>query len=225
MSCIIQSMSDRQFAPWLEQNPTTAITRPALKRVQQMSEAHCGPAVLEMLLSFLNIQVPQSQLSAAIEADAFIQDRGLRVDELATIIKQIRPDLQFWYKNRATVDDLATIVHEYHYPVGVEWQGLFYDTPEDEYEDTGGETWDFGHYSIVRSIDPENDLIVLRDPYGKYAHQDRFFSLKWFESRWWDENEVLIQSYPTTLRDERMMFVVTHKGTPFPKWLDMKTNG
>jgi transcriptional regulator with XRE-family HTH domain len=194
---------------------------PVMRRVQQMSESHCGPAVLEMLLDFVNVHVSQATLTHAIHADQMIEDRGLRVDELAKIIRISQPTLQFWYKDHSTIQDLDTLVHVYHYPVGVEWQGLFYDSPEEEAEDLGDETGQFGHYSIVADVEIADDLIVLRDPYREFSRQDRFFSLKWFVSRWWDENENTINSYPLMIRDDHMIFIITPKGAYFPKSLGM----
>lgn len=185
-----------------------------------MSEAHCGPAVLEMLLSFLQVHISQESLARTIHAEDFIADRGLRIDELARIISLARPDMQFWYKDHASVQDLAALIHTFHYPVGVEWQGLFYDSPEEEAEE-GEEEGDYGHYSVVVDINVADDIIVIRDPYREFSRHDRFLSLQWFLGRWWDENEMEIHHYTRVVRDEQMMYIITPKGTFFPKSLGM----
>jgi hypothetical protein len=194
-----------------------------LGRVQQITDSHCGPAVLEILLKHLNIHASQAQLAAAVGADDFIEERGMRVDELATSIKKVFPEVQFWYKDQTTNEELETILQTFQSPVGVEWQGLFYSTPEEEEEDIedDDEMPDFGHYSVVKSIDIENDTITLIDPFRDFADQDRIFSLEWFESRWWDANLRKVDGYMQKVRDERMIFVLTRKGTYFPKMMEM----
>lgn len=198
------------------------IIRPQLKRVRQISESHCGPAVLQMLLSHLGINVSQEELTRVINAESFIHDRGLRVDELARATSIVAPNTQFWYKDHSLTDDLVTLVRDFQWPTGVEWQNLFYNTVEEEYEDTEGEQYDFGHYSVVVAIHPEENLIVHADPYPEFAGQNRYFSLDWFESRWWDVNPVTLFGKTEEVLDERMMFVITQKGTFFPKALGMK---
>jgi hypothetical protein len=74
---------------------------------------------------------------------------------------------------------------------------------------------------MVADVEIADDLIVLRDPYREFSRQDRFFSLKWFVSRWWDENENTINSYPLMIRDDHMIFIITPKGAYFPKSLGM----
>jgi hypothetical protein len=196
---------------------------PQVSHIKQITDSHCGPAVLEILLNHLNIKATQSELAAAVGADDYIDELGMSIDELATSIKKVFPQVQFWYKENTTNQELETILHTFQSPVGVEWQGLFYSTPEEEEDDIEDEDEppDFGHYSVVKDIDIENDLITLVDPYRDFADRDRMFSLEWFESRWWDTNTEIVSGYKEVNRDERMMFVLTLKGTYFPKMMEM----
>jgi hypothetical protein len=182
--------------------------------------------VLEMLLSHLEIVTSQTKLTAAIKAEEYIDDRGTTPKELAQACAKITTKAQFWYKEHTTIEDLDALINQYKYPVGVEWQNLFYDSVEEEFEDTDGQpfNYDFGHYSVVSQIDTENDEIVMIDPYFEFEDTYRYFSLSWFETRWWDRNKV---QDPDThhikrIRDERVSFIITIKGTPFPKILGYK---
>lgn len=192
------------------------------RQVRQMSESHCGPAVLEMLLSHLNIATTQDEITHFARVEHRIEEHGTSVLDLARAVRYGFPQVQFWYKDHARVEDLETLVHDFHYPVGVEWQGLFYDTAEEEEEAVDqGATADFGHYAVVKHIDREQDIILVTDPYHSFANQDRFFDLSWFVERWWDDNEISANGYTRFVRDSRMMFIVTPKGTYFPKLLGM----
>lgn len=197
-----------------------------IRRARQISESHCGPAVIEMLLSHLDIQVTQQQLSDAINAHEFIEDRGTRPEELAAAVAIVAPQAQFWYKEHTTVEELEMLVHQFHFPVGVEWQNLFYESIEEELEDTEGtpHLYDFGHYSIVRYIDVENDEIIMMDPYMEFSERDRYFSLQWFLTRWWDYNQIKdpVGGRIYSKKDDRLSFILTLKGTPFPKVIGMR---
>ncbi len=162
------------------------------------------------------------ELSYAINAEEYIHDRGTRPDELAKAVHEIAPQVQFWYKEHTTIEDLDSLINHFKYPVGVEWQNLFYETIEEEMEDTDGQPWnyDFGHYSIVTAIDVDDDQITMVDPYFEFEETYRYFSLRWFESRWYDINPQPMPGHQT--RDDRVSFIITIKGTPFPKLLGYK---
>jgi len=198
-----------------------------LKRVQQVGESYCGPAVLEILLSHLHINASQVKLAKAVQAEKFIDERGTRVDELSEAITRLYPQVQLWYKTHAKAGEIEFLAQQMNFPVGVEWQGLFYNSVEEEAEDAEEKLRDggFGHYSVVKHIDRESDAITLADPYGDFCYTDRVFSLEWFESRWWDVNQVMMNSYPKYIRDDQMMFILTRKGAYFPKLIGMKSFG
>lgn len=204
----------------------------------QISESHCGPAVVQMLLSNLNVAVAQEAVAEAGGSTELIELHGMRVDQLAKAVCQLVPDAQFWYKHRASLKDLNTLITEHLYPVGVEWQGFFDDEEDDEDEEEEAkedsededadedeeDDEDFGHYSVVTHIDPEKQEMIIVDPYKSYAERDHIVGLEEFMERWWDTNEI---TSPKTGRaryvtDTRMMFLITPKDAKFPKALGMK---
>lgn len=191
----------------------------SLPRVCQISEYHCGPAVLQMLLAYCGVAAHQERLTELAAIEATIGIHGARVDQLARAVQRLREDVCLWYKNEASVEDLIAIVCRYRYPAGVEWQGFFETREEDEDFEEG----DYGHYSIATRIDRRQGLITLRDPYPYFCKQDRVFELEWFTGRWWDINLVPTPENRTLrpVEDRRMLFVVTGNRAHFPSKLGM----
>jgi hypothetical protein len=106
-------------------------SRPAVdfhhQRFMQISESHCGPAAIQMMLSNLGIEVTQEQVAEAGGATSLIAMHGMRVDQLALAVYRLAPEVVFYCKDHATLDELVRIVVDYRHPVGVEWQGVFED--------------------------------------------------------------------------------------------------
>ena len=191
-----------------------------VNRICQISEAHCGPAVIQMLLGHLGIFVTQEEVAEAGEVIDRIEIHGMRVDQLALAVQRLTPTTQFWFKKNAKFEELVELITVHKYPVGVEWQGVF-TTEEDEDED---EEDDYGHYSVISHIDLEKKELIIVDPYKDFVSQDRIFSIDTFIDRWWDTNEVID---PRTgkaklVEDYHMMFIVTPKEVTFPQKLRMK---
>ena len=180
--------------------------------IQQISESHCAAAVLQMLLNVLGEDVTQQEITFAAEVEDTIEEHGMRVDQIALACTRIAPHLQFWYKYKSTLDDLRVVLNK-GYGVGVEWQGLFYDSEEEEKEDG-----DYGHYSIVSHIDEDKQLVIIVDPYKDFVSQDRIFPIDFFLRRWWDTNEHTdpITGRKRLVEDVRLMFFVTFQGEEFP---------
>lgn len=206
--------------------PTTS-TRPhrppaeaGLPRVCQISEYHCGPAVLQMLLARCGVHADQERLTELAHVQSSIELHGVRVDQLAAAVRALRAGVRLWCKERAGVDDLIALLHVHRCPAGVEWQGLFEEREEDEDADEG----DYGHYSIVTAIDPQRNRIALRDPYPEFCAADRRFALDWFVTRWWDVNlRPLGRSGALTyVEDRRLLFVVADKAATFPAALGLR---
>jgi hypothetical protein len=188
-------------------------------RFIQMGESHCGPAVIQMLLHNLGIEVTQEAVAEAGGASDLIEQYGMRVDQLARAVRQLAPQTCFWYKDHSTVEELVRIVVDFDYPVGIEWQGFFENTLEEETQDG-----DYGHYSVVTMADSKNRKLVIVDPYKDFQSQDRIFTFEFFMSRWWDTND-----YPDRLtekkhlvEDRQMMFMITPNEVTFPELLSMK---
>jgi len=166
-----------------------------------------------MLLSFLGVDASQESVVEMGGASHKVEEYGMLIPEMGNAITRLFPQFQFWYKENATLYDLTKIVRDYKYPVAVEWQGVFY---EDSDEDDG-------HYSVVTQIDTQNNIIMLSDPYKRFAGTDRMFHILEFEGRWWDENEVRDQltGRVEIKRDDHTMFIITSKDASFPESLGM----
>lgn len=177
-----------------------------LKRYTQITESHCGPAVIQMLFSFYGIETSQVEITQAAGAEDTVDVHGVRVEQMAQAVHVLAPYMVLYYKQYATFSDIQALLIEYQLPVGVEWQGLFYD---DEEEEVKGE--DYGHYSIVTSIDYVRKALVIVDPYQDYAESDRMIEIYKFLNRWWDVNEIKdpLSDKPIFLRDDKVLFIVT----------------
>jgi hypothetical protein len=202
-----------------------------LPHFTQISESHCGPAVIQILLSNLGIEVSQESVAEAGGATDLIELNGMRVDQLAQAVYTLAPQVRFWYKQNSTLEELILIVSHYHYPVGVEWQGLFEDfdddegsEEEDDEDDDSESEDDYGHYSIITHVNRRKRQLIIADPYKDYISKDRIFSFREFEERWWDTNEVINPKTgrPHLVEDYHMMFILTPKRTIFPLKLEMK---
>ena len=51
-------------------------------QITQISEAHCGAAVLQMLLETMGVTTDQNTIVAAARAEDSIEEHGLRVDQI-----------------------------------------------------------------------------------------------------------------------------------------------
>jgi ABC-type bacteriocin/lantibiotic exporter with double-glycine peptidase domain len=188
-----------------------------LRIIQQISENHCGPAVIQMLLENIGVSVTQEQITEAAGAADTIADHGTRVDQLAKAVKELAPGARLWYKEKATLRDLKYVLEEPKFPVGVEWQGIF-DDDLDENDD------DYGHYSVVAHIDEQKDELIVMDPYKDFVDQNRIIKVSVFLNRWWDYNEVVDPQTGATAykKDQDLFFVVVPVEFSFPAELGMQ---
>lgn len=188
-----------------------------LRRIEQITENHCGPAVLQMLLENIGINAAQEEITEAAGATYTIETHGTRVDQLAKAVQQLAPIAKLWYKENATEVNLEYVLDTCKYPVGVEWQGLFDDEDDDDE--------DYGHYSIVANIDRTKDELIIVDPYKDFVDQNRIIRMSTFLSRWWDFNEVKNPETGEKIfkKDEQLFFVVTPLSTTFPAELGMQS--
>lgn len=225
--------------------------RPAINfhqpQFMQISESHCGPAVIQMMLSNLGIERNQEEIAEAAGVNGLIAMNGMRIDQMAKAVQNLAPDTAFYYKDHATIEELARIVQDYRYPVGVEWQGVFEDAaaasldlgnimwtarstasvldqlgllPDSESEDN-----DYGHYSMVVRVDRRKRLLVIVDPYKDFYSQARIFDYDVFDRRWYDFNEVedAATGSPYLLKDDHLMFLVCRRNVLFPTRLGMQS--
>ena len=188
-----------------------------LRRIQQITENHCGPAVTQMLLENIGVNVSQEEITEAAGATRTIETHGTRVDQLARAVHELAPIAKLWYKEHASLEDLEYILNECKFPVGVEWQGLFADMDDDDD--------DYGHYSIVAHIDKAKDELIVVDPYKDFVDQSRIVKLSLFVNRWWDFNEVKDPETgeKTFKKDEQLFFVVAPLSVAFPEEMAMQS--
>lgn len=204
----------------------------------QISESHCGPAVIQMLLSRLGVDVTQAEVAEAGGAANLIEMNGMRVDQLARAVQRLAPQLHFYYKDHATIDELAQVVIDYRHPAGVEWQGVFEDEAEqqpnetmpgaadqaDLHADSESEDSDYGHYSLVVGADRRKRRLTIADPYKDYISQDRVFGFEVFDRRWYDFNEAPDPNsgQPVLVEDDHLIFVITRRNVLFPQRMGMR---
>jgi predicted double-glycine peptidase len=193
-----------------------------LPRIAQQTDSHCGPATIQILLAFLGQSVTQDEVVIAARAKLKLDEDGTRPDQLARAVRKLTPNFQFWFKQKASIQDVATLIREHHWPVAVNWQGLFYDSLEEE--QLKNPNGDHGHYSIAIAIDEENDQIIIADPYSEYFSDPREFSLAWFEQRWWDEDKHRDRKTKRmrTVKTDHFIFIITPKDAEFPRKVGMK---
>ena len=169
-----------------------------------------------MLLSNIGIDVTQEAITIAAGLTKIIEENGMRIDQMADAIAKLHLNAKLWYKEHASIDDIATLLDTYRYPVGVEWQGIF-EEDEDTYDENSG------HYSIVTRVDTDHNALIIVDPYKDFAAQDRIIGNTTFQKRWWDENEIpdATTGVIREIRDEELLFVVTPSSITFPPELVM----
>jgi hypothetical protein len=207
----------------------------------QISESHCGPAVIQMMLSSLNIEVNQEQVAEAGGANNLILMQGMRIDQLARAVRVLAPQVVFYYKDHATIAELVRVVIDYRHPAGVEWQGVFEDNdaarldranqawsqanareglaPDSESQDN-----DYGHYSLVVNASRRRRELTVADPYKDFFSQARIFGFDEFDARWYDYNEFPdpLTGQPGVVKDDHMLFVITRRNVLFPLRMGMR---
>src|SRR5215216_6193560 len=88
-----------------------------LRRIEQISENHCGPAVIQMLLENIGVTASQEAITAAAGATDSIVEHGTRVDQLAQAVRVLAPQARLWCKEKASLADLRYVLDEQKYPV------------------------------------------------------------------------------------------------------------
>ena len=171
-----------------------------------------------MLLENIGVKVTQEEITEAAGATRTIATHGTRVEQLAKAVHLLAPGAKLWYKERASLDNLEYVLDECKYPLGVEWQGLFEDSVDEEDDD-------YGHYSVISHIDKAKDELIVVDPYKDFVDQDRILKISLFLKRWWDYNEVKDPQTGKKIfkKDEQLFFVVTSLDVSFPDELDMQS--
>lgn len=178
-------------------------------RVRQISDSHCGVAALEILLRAKGVDLNQRQLAKLAGVEKLIYQRGVKAEDLVEAVDRLEMGLRLSFKREATLSDLELAVKAGHL-VGVEWQGLFRDE-DDDIAQKWARLGYSGHYSVVQAISLEKNVLVMTDPYRAFFQQDRVFSAKWFEGRWWDWNLVDVGGVKRWVKHRKTMFIVEYK--------------
>lgn len=180
-----------------------------LHKFPQISDVHCGPAVIQMLLDGVGLQVSQELITQAAGAEYTIHEHGTRVDQLALATARLAPQMKFWYKYHSTLEDIRAILRM-GYGVGVEWQGLFYNSEEEEAQDYDEDDADRGHYSVISYLDEQEEQLIIVDPYREFVQQDRIIPVDTFLRRWWDTNEITnpYTGQKQVIKDEQLLFFI-----------------
>jgi ABC-type bacteriocin/lantibiotic exporter with double-glycine peptidase domain len=76
-------------------NPSPNQAFPTIKRVRQQTDYHCGPAVVVMLASFLDIHIKQHDIVIAANVQKSFRKRGMTIDELGKGVTVLSPNLAF----------------------------------------------------------------------------------------------------------------------------------
>jgi hypothetical protein len=172
----------------------------------QITDSHCGPAVVQNLLAYNHLKFSQDEIVNAANANKTIIRDGLNPTQIIKAVSTLAPKMKTLVKQNTTAKDLKTLIHHYHLPVAINWQGLFYNSVAEEKRLSS--ITDRGHYSIVVDIDVKNDKITIADPYSEYYKKPRVFPYRWFKTRWWD----IDKNIPT----KKLIFVIVPKKQDLP---------
>lgn len=181
----------------------------AITQILQITNSHCGPAVVEMFLASFGVDVDQIRITQAAGAEATIQKDGVTVEQMAKAIQVLAPHLRLLYKYNATLDDIRHLLSQ-GYGAGVVWQGLFYESVAEEEAAEGKYFDERGHYCIISQVDDTRGEVELINPYPEFAGRNQRLPIPVFMRRWWDFNEVEnpMNRQKERVIDERLLFFV-----------------
>ncbi|HEX8923482.1 MAG TPA: hypothetical protein VF828_02000 [Patescibacteria group bacterium] len=207
----------------MPQNSPPQRRRLNFARHVQISDSHCGPAVVQMLLENHGVITTQEDIVHQAAIEKTLEKHGSRIDQLAYAVKKIRPDFDLLYKDLSNLNEIDEFINSYDLPVAVEWQGLFEEGISGDNEDLSYEDTDYGHYSIISRLDTARKELIIVDPYKDFIDQDRIFSFSQFLDRWWDSNEVtdsLGDSHQIV--DNQLFFIIVPQSFQLPPDIKLK---
>jgi hypothetical protein len=146
------------------------------ERFTQISESHCGPAVIQMLLQYIGIEVPQEAVAEAGGATALIEVQGARRRGQAVNSRLANSP---WYKIIPRLETVR-IVNDYDYLVGSN-VGVF----EDRWKMKPKMAT--GHYSVSRWPTQKKEWSSWTLRFTQYRIFLRFFTPGW----WMNEVQTL----------------------------------
>ena len=174
--------------------------RLSIRKVRQKT-GFCGPASIEMMLSYYGINISQDEIATA--GGIVEGEDGSRIDELDQAVKKICPNYVILARYNATLEDLAHLTEAIQLPVGIEWQGIF--THPD------GTYFEIGHYSVVTSVDLKMGVLTILDPDERSGLVNGRIFVNDFIGQWWEDNDIpMIGCSDRTeiVRNNHLLFVV-----------------
>jgi hypothetical protein len=182
----------------MKQNIT--LRNPIKKVIQK--ENYCGPATLEMLISYLGEETDQLRIAQICNITNTIDKFGSRIDQLDQAVKLLLPNHSIFWKRYATLDDIEYILHKLQLPLVVEWQARFI------FSD--GSYYDEGHYSIVIGINRTKGVIKFIETSNNSYYKSGIIEISEFLERWWDVNIVYLPEEKITysIIDNRLLFLI-----------------
>ncbi|PWU23592.1 hypothetical protein C5B42_02405 [Candidatus Cerribacteria bacterium 'Amazon FNV 2010 28 9'] len=197
-----------------------------LEYTPQKDDDHCGPAVLAMLFSQYGITVTQEDATKAAHVVHLIKKYGTRPDKMALGVKNIDSKYKLMWKQDASLRDVVSLIEKYKLPVGVNFQGMFYENFKELMKKTGKtyRNGDHGHYSIIVDLNKNHTKISLLDPYYDFSEKPRVFNWKWFKGRWHDFGYIFESKEKVKPRidTKHVLFVVVPKDFEFPAAMKMQ---
>jgi hypothetical protein len=176
------------------------LNRLAIRKVRQKT-GFCGPASIEMMLSFYDIDISQDEIAAA--GGIVEGEDGSRIDQLDQAVNKLCPDYVLLARYNATIDDLTRLTVNMHLPAGIEWQGIF--TKPD------GTYFEIGHYSVVTSVDLNIGVLTILDPDERSGLVNGRIFISDFYEQWWEENDVPViggSDQTVVIRNNRLLFIL-----------------
>jgi ABC-type bacteriocin/lantibiotic exporter with double-glycine peptidase domain len=132
----------------------------------QKQSGWCGPAVVQMVLSYNGIKKRQKTIAEAIYKHWWGTGHGLMIAYLSKFFKVVN------FKNNATITDVRRHLDKANIVI-VNWWDDFSKNEAD------------GHYSIIIDYDSKNKLITLADPSrtrkGIWKIKSKEFNSKWYD--------------------------------------------
>jgi hypothetical protein len=171
-----------------------------IRKVRQ-KVGFCGPASIEMMLSYYGINLSQDEIAAS--GGIVEGEDGSRIDQLDQAVKILCPNYVILARYNASIQELAYLTDDLNLPVGIEWQGIF--TNQD------GSYFEIGHYSVVTSVDLNIGVLTILDPDERSGLVNGRIFINDFFGQWWEKNDIPMIGCPGSTEvvlNNRLLFVV-----------------
>lgn len=133
----------------------------------QKKPGWCGPAVIQMALSYAGVRKRQETIAKAVYKDWWGTSHQLMYAYLKKFFKEIN------FKNHATVPDLIKHIEKGHIVIVNWWDNLDLNVQES------------GHYSIAIAYNKKTKTLTLADPSnersGIWDIEEKEFKRRWYD--------------------------------------------